>query len=152
MVALDGAPGDDPIVHVQVEQPSALVIATIAMTDGRMVFAAARLQPERSDDREKPRHVGPMNQQVEIRLAAQRLRQPPVALPVTIAHAGASERLKQRTQYEEHPHYLRRCDRRLVLRRCGKLQDHRHHTVPSASFAKASRRSSTNQTSCTRGG
>src|SRR5438046_10140474 len=101
MVALGGPPGDDPIVHVQVEQPPAL-IAAIAMTDGRMVFAAARLQPERSDDREEPRRVGPMNQQVEIRLAAQRLRQPPVALPVTIAHAGPSERLKQRTPYRDH--------------------------------------------------
>src|SRR5438876_10087698 len=102
MVALDGASGDQPKVHVQVEQPPALVIAAIAMTDGRMVFAAARLQPERSDEREEPRRVGPMNQQVEIRLAAQGLRQPPVALPVTIAHAGPSERLKQRTQYREY--------------------------------------------------
>src|SRR5438445_12524964 len=101
MVALDGAPGDDPKVHVQVEQPSALVIAAIAMPDGRMVFAAGGLQPERSDDREKPRHVGPMNQQVEVRLAAQRLRKPPVALPVTVVHVGASERLNQRTQYGE---------------------------------------------------
>src|SRR5882724_6620208 len=99
MVALDGAPGDDPIVHVQVEQPPALAVAAIAVTDGRMVFAVARLQSEGSDEREEPRHVAPMDQQVEIRLAAQRLRQPPVALPVTIAHAGASERLKQRTQY-----------------------------------------------------
>src|SRR5437870_3646888 len=97
MVALDGAPGDDPIVHVQVEQPSALVIAAIAMPDGRMVFAAARLQPERSDDREEPRRVGPMNQQVEVRLAAQRLRQSPVALPVTVAHAGPSERLDRKS-------------------------------------------------------
>src|SRR5437773_1272517 len=94
MVALDGAPGDEPIVHVQVEEPPALVITAIAMTDGRMVFAAARFQPERSDDREEPRRVGPMNQQVEIRLAAQRLRQPPVALPVTIAHGGGSLRAK----------------------------------------------------------
>src|SRR5437016_14685088 len=87
MVALDGAPGDDPKVHVQVEQPPALVIATIAMPDGRMIFAAGRLEPQGSDDREEPRRVGPMNQQVEIRLAAQRLRQPPVALPVTIARS-----------------------------------------------------------------
>src|SRR6266851_552987 len=117
MVALDGAPGDEPLVHVQVEQPSALVIADIAMPDGRMVFAAGGLQPEGSDEREEARRVGPMNQEVEIRLAAQRLRQPPVALPVTIAHAGAPERLRQRTQYGEHPHYLRRCDRQLALRR-----------------------------------
>src|SRR5206468_6757097 len=117
MEALKGAPGDEPIVPVQVEGPSALVIPAIAMTDGRMVFAAARLQPERSDDREEPRRVGPMNQQVEIRLAAQRLRQPPVTLPVTVAHAGASERLKQRTQYGEHSHFHRRCDRRFLLRR-----------------------------------
>src|ERR1043166_1327244 len=108
MVALDGASGDEPIVHVQVEQPSALVIVAIAMTDGRMVFAVARLQPEGSDEREEPRRVGPMNQTVEIRVAAQRLRQPPVALPVTVAHAGASERLKQRTQYREHSHFHRR--------------------------------------------
>src|SRR6266851_9595893 len=147
MVALDGAPGDEPIVDVQVEQPSALAVAAITVTDRRMVFAVARLQSEGSDEREEARRVGPMNQEVEIRLAAQRLRQPPVALPVTIAHAGASERLKQRVQYGEHPHYLRRCDRQLALRRCGKPQGRRHHTVPSTSFAKASRGSSTNRTS-----
>jgi len=58
------------MVDVEVEQASALLIETIVVTERRMTVAPPGLAADRSDDREEARRIAPMDQQVEIPLAA----------------------------------------------------------------------------------
>ena len=83
---------------------------------------------------------------------AQRLAQPPVALPMAVAHAGATQGIKQRTQRGQYPRFVRRGAPRSLWQTCGNSRSRHHRNAPSACFAKALRASSTGRTCCARVG
>ena len=137
IVARDATAGDDAVIGMNVNEPAALVIQAVVVADRRAAALHAGLEPERSEDGLEACRVGACDEQVEIPHSPQRSGEIDVALPVTVANAGAVERFDQDAERAAELRLVRRSVRRSVWHRFGIAADCRHRTKSSTSFAKA---------------